>query len=190
MNIKVTSWGWKIDLQGLIFVAAVTALAFVINTMAVPVAPSLWVKFGGVVGGFVAVCNGPLWNALSGVVSVAYVGIVIHGDVGGIMAAGVTHFITSVSHRYFHPAVGVFPTVPINGLVMFVTNIVISGYPVALAAQIFLKRIFQAGIMTPVFILLISIPGIYRYVPMYYDSYVVRWWILKIEEEQEIEPEK
>ncbi|MHA2407408.1 MAG: hypothetical protein ACXACA_03440 [Candidatus Ranarchaeia archaeon] len=187
MKIDVTSWGVKIDTQGIIFVAAVTAVAFVINTMAIPIAPSLWVKFGGVVGGFVAVCNGPVWNALSGMISVAYVGIVIHGDLGGILAAGCTHFVSGVSHKFFHPAIGGFVTLPINGMIMFSANLYISGYPVALAAQIFLKRIIQAGIMAPVFLILISIPGIYKYVPMYYDSFVVRWWLLKLEEEQSME---
>ena len=85
-SIKITNWGFKIDLQGLIFVAAVTAVAFVINTMAIPIAPSLWVKFGGIVGQLVGYCHGPLWNGLSTMASVAYVGIVIHGDIGGIGA--------------------------------------------------------------------------------------------------------
>ncbi len=182
-SIKITNWGFKIDMQGIIFVAAITAVAFVINTMAVPIAPSLWVKFGGIVGSFVGYCHGPFWNMLSTMASVAYVGIVIHGDIGGIFAAGASSFWGGIVDRWFHPAVGVFISTPVGGTIMFITNITISGYPVALAAQIFLKRVLQAGIMTPITLILIALPGIYRYVPMQFDSYVVRWWLLKLEEE-------
>ena len=184
-NVKITNWGIKIDLQGLIFVAAMTAFSFVINTMAVPVAPSLWIKFGSVVGRFVGVCNGPLWNWLSTTVSVAYVGLLIHGDIAGIFAGGIAGGLWgSVVDKYFHPLIAIFPWLP-SSLLVFATNVYITGYPVALGAQIFLKRILQAAIVGPVFTMLIAIPGIYKYMPLQYDSWVVRYWLLKMEEDLE-----
>jgi len=189
-SIKITKWGWRIDLQGLIFVAAISAVAFVINTMTVPIAPSLWVKFGGIIGSLVGFCHGPLWSMLSTFFSILYVGIVINADIGGIFAGAAGGFIHGVVDKWFHPAIGVFITTPIGGTIMFFTNIYVSGYPVALAAQIFLKRVLQAGISTPITLILIAIPGIYRYVPMQFDSYVVRWWLLKLEEDAEKEAQE
>jgi hypothetical protein len=182
-SVKITNWGIKIDLQGLIFVAAITALAFVINTMAVPIAPSLWIKFGSVVDRFITVCHGPLWATLSSVTAVSYVGIVIHGDIGGILAAGVWTGWDTIMNRWLHPLMAVLPSFPVGASFMFWTNIYISGYPVPLAAQIFMKALMSTGITVPIFTLLISIPGIYRYVPMQYDSFVVRWWLMKMDEE-------
>ena len=75
--------------------------------------------------------------------------------------------------------------VPVGGVVMFSANYWFSGYPLALAAQIFLKRVLSAAIMTPIFLVLMSIPGVYKYVTMQYDSWVVRWWLLKLEEDAE-----
>ena len=183
-SIKITKWGLKIDLQGIIFVAAITAIAFVINSMTVPIGPSLWIKFGGAVNGFVTVCHGPVWDMVSSMVSISYVGIVIHGDIGGILASGLGSLWTGVVAKYFHPLFWLVLATPIGGAIMFFVNITISGYPIALAAQIFLKVVLTATINLPVFCVLISIPGIYRYVPMQYDSYVTRWWLLKLEEEQ------
>jgi hypothetical protein len=63
-------------------------------------------------------------------------------------------------------------------------QIFITGNPVPLAVQIFLKRIANAIISTIVFTILYSMPGIYRYVPMYYDSWVARYWLMKLEDEE------
>ncbi|MHA2060447.1 MAG: hypothetical protein ACW976_06695 [Candidatus Ranarchaeia archaeon] len=188
-NVKITTWGVKIDIQGLVFVAAMTALGFVINTMVIPIAPSLWLKFGSLVGRFVGVCNGPLWSMLSTMVSVAYVGIVIHGDLPGIFAAGIGGGLWgSIVDKYFHPMIGIFPSIP-GGFIMYYSNVFISGYPVALAAQVFLKRILSTAIIAPAFTVLIAIPGIWKYMPLEYDSWVVRWWLLKMDEEYAEESE-
>ena len=182
-SIKITKWGVKNDLHGIIFVAAITAVGFVINTMAFPIAPSLWIKFGSIVTRFISVCHGPVWGALSTMASVAYVGIVIHGDVAGIFAAGLSTLWGSFIDKYFHPMIGLFFSTPVGGTFMFVSNFYFSGYPLALAAQIFLKRVLTGAVVTPIFMVLMSIPGVYKYVPMQYDSWVVRWWLLKLEEE-------
>ena len=183
-NIKITNWGIKIDLQGLIFVAAVTALNFVINTMVIPVAPSIWMKFGGSVGNFVSTCTGPLWATISTMVSVAYVGLLIHGDVAGIFVAGFTGFAIAFFDKWVPPLVNVGLSSPLTGVVSILQQVFITGSPVALAVQIFMKRIATGVVNSLVFTLLYSMPGIYRYVPMYYDSWVVRYWLLKIEEEE------
>ncbi|MHA1916864.1 MAG: hypothetical protein ACTSUV_00910 [Candidatus Ranarchaeia archaeon] len=184
-SIKITKWGINIDLQGLIFVAAITALGFVINTMAFPIAPSLWVKFGGIVSNFVSVCNGPFWTAISFMASTAYIGIVVHGDIGGIIGVGIGALLGSTIDKYLPPLLSVIPTAIGTGAIMFTTNITISGYPIALATQILLKGIVVKAINYTLFTALIAIPGIYKYIPMYYDSWVVRYWLLKIEEDQE-----
>ncbi|MHA2059880.1 MAG: hypothetical protein ACW976_03790 [Candidatus Ranarchaeia archaeon] len=183
-HIKITSWGVKIDLQGIIFVAAITALSFVINTMAIPVAPSLWMKFGSSVGGFVGVCCGPMWNALSTMASVAYVGIVIHGDVFGVFVAGLTGFTVSVIDKWIPPLANAVFSSPLTGMASLGQQIFLTGTPIPLAVQIFLKRIANAVISMIVFTVLYSMPGIYRYVPMYYDSWVARYWLMKLEEEE------
>ena len=183
-NIKITNWGIKIDLQGLIFVAAVTALNFVINTMVIPVAPSIWMKFGGSVGNFVSTCCGPLWASISTMVSVAYVGLLIHGDVAGIFVAGFTGFAIAFFDKWVPPLVNVGLSSPLTGVVSIWQQVFITGSPLALAVQIFMKRIATGVVNSLVFTLLYSMPGIYKYVPMYYDSWVVRYWLLKIEEEE------
>ena len=66
---------------------------------------------------------------------------------------------------------------------MYYSNVFISGYPVALAAQVFLKRILSTAIIAPAFTVLIAIPGIWKYMPLQYDSWGVRWWLLKMDEE-------
>ncbi|MHA1917469.1 MAG: hypothetical protein ACTSUV_04055 [Candidatus Ranarchaeia archaeon] len=183
-NIKITKWGLKIDLQGIIFVAAITALAFVINTMAVPVAPSIWMKFGSSVGMFVSVCCGPIWSSLSTVASVAYVGIVIHGDIFGIFVAAFSGFFQSVIDKFVPPLANAVISSPLTGLISIWQQVFITGNPLPLAVQIFLKRIANAIISTIVFTILYSMPGIYKFVPMYYDSWVARYWLMKLETEE------
>ena len=154
------------------------------KSMAIPVAASLWMKFGSSVGAFVSSCCGPVWASLSTMASIAYIGIVVNADVFGILVGGFSGFFQSIVDKFVPPLLNCMISTPITGMVSIWQQIYLTGSPVPLAIQIFLKRIANAVISTAVFTVLYSMPGIYNYVPMYYDSWVVRFWLLKIEEEE------
>jgi hypothetical protein len=178
--VKITPWGVKIDLQGLIVVAAITAVAFVINTMAIPIAPSLWMRYGGVVSRLISVCFGPLWYTLTLILPVIYRNLII-GGFTPFVSVVIIGVWGSVLDKYFPPLLAVFPHLPILSVSYF-ENLILLGYPQVLALQVLLKGILNTAITTLLFTLVIAIPHIYKILPLRYDSWVARYWLLKMDE--------
>jgi hypothetical protein len=183
-NVKISKWGVQIDMQLLIVFAVLSFLGWIVNTVAVPVAPSLWMKFGGVVIRFISVCGGPMWYALAQISSIMtlYVGISPPGLLPDLLLAVIPSAVwTSLLDKYLPPLLGVYPALPSLSISYF-TQVLISGYPPALAFQIFLKSIANTLIITLLFTLLIAFPYIHEILPLRYDSWVARYWLLRLED--------
>ena len=110
-----------------------------------------------------------------------YLGIIVYGIPENLTFVGIVGAWVSVMDKYFPPLLGVYPTLPSLSLFYF-NHLYFYGYPPALALQIFLKNILSALINTLLFTLVIAIPYLYEAYPLQYDSWVVRYWLLKMEE--------
>jgi hypothetical protein len=108
-------------------------------------------------------------------------GIVILGDIYPFALFGIIGVWVSILDKYFPPLLAVFPHLPILSLSYF-HQVYITGTPLALALQIFLKSITNTLITTLLFTLLIAIPYLYEILPLRYDSWVARYWLLKLED--------
>jgi hypothetical protein len=180
-RVKISSWGLQIDVPVLIAFAALTFVGWNINSMAIPVAPSLWMKFGGVVLRFVSVCGGPMWYALA---------LFFPGPFGGIVnpiyfpdlifAVIPSGILVSIFDKYVPPLLGVYPSLP-GLLLSYFIHFYYAGYPLVLALQLLLKNIANTLIITLFFTLLIALPYINEILPLRYDSWVARYWLIKME---------
>jgi predicted membrane protein len=186
--VKITPWGIWFDIQGLIYFAILLALSVLVNIFAIPIAPSFFMRFGGVVNQLISVCFGPIWYTLPLISSVVYVSIFIHGDFLGLLLAVISTVWVSVLDKYFHPLLALYPS-QLARLLSYFYNTFISGYPQQLGLQLLLRGFFNAAITTLLFTLVIVIPNIYKILPLRYDSWVASYWLLKMDETPPIQVE-
>ncbi|MHA2408502.1 MAG: hypothetical protein ACXACA_09075 [Candidatus Ranarchaeia archaeon] len=180
-NVKISPWGVWFDLRGLMFFVIFIVLSGIMNIFAIPIGPGFLMGLGSVIYRLISVCFGPLWYTLTLFLPIVYVAIFIHGDLIGVLLAVTMGLWISLLDKYFPPLLALFPSL-LTPFLSFFFNTFISGYPQNLGLQILLVTITKETITALLFTLVIAIPNIYKFLPLRYDSWVARYWILKMEQ--------
>jgi hypothetical protein len=174
MSIKKepNKWGLNVDIFALIALAALTALAFIINaSFPLPLPFGLTWTFGGV---FVQLADGllgPVWGAVSAGVAIAPNAILLWGAPDVILGAALDHFFVSLLNKKLPLPIAA----PLALVIMFpywmVVRLTINGYPMLFALQIHVKAIVQFIINGLIATIILGIPGLGKYFPVRYISH-------------------
>ncbi|MHA2407435.1 MAG: hypothetical protein ACXACA_03580 [Candidatus Ranarchaeia archaeon] len=185
MSIKVkhdlTTWGLNIDIYGLIVMAAMMALAFVINSFTIFVGPGLTWSFGGFLTQMIAVMLGPIWAGLAAAIGITYHGLILWGAPDVIPGAFVDLFVFALLHKKVPlPLCGML-TMLITWPMWWWMRTYIDGYPLLFAAQISVKAALQFTFSGIVAQIVFSLPRVNQYLPFIYDCRLARTLVAKMD---------
>lgn len=148
-----------------VFTAIGTALAYILNMIAIPVGPHINLIFGDIVAFLIVMTLGPLWGVIAGCVSKVYT-IILWGHPWAVF----TTFFHAIACAYLARRIRPFWAFNITTWfvyipIMYPTHIFGSGYPVWLmhwiAVKVIANNIFDGFIIE----LLLALPVVQKLIP-------------------------
>jgi hypothetical protein len=174
MSVKQepTKWGLNVDIFALVALAALTALAFIINaSFPLPLPFGLTWTFGGAFVQIADVLLGPLWGGICAGVAIAPNALLLWGAPDVILGAFLDHFFVSLLNKRLPLVIAA----PLALVIMFpywmIVRLTINGYPILFALQIHVKAIIQFIVNALIATLILGVPGFGKYFPVRYESH-------------------
>ena len=172
--MEVSYLGIKTNAKGLILVAALTALAYVINIFGVPIGPNVTWQFGDIAIVLVAALMGPLWAGIASVGAWFYVVVILWGSPSNLAVGFIHQVIMALLCKKVRPEL----SIPLSSIIMlpayWINGVYIVGLPWIMNVQIAIKSPINAVVSGFILMLILRVPAVMQalaqYAPRSYKS--------------------
>ena len=166
-----TKWGLNIDIAGLVALAAISAIAYLLNaSFPIQVGPGLTWTFGGIFIQLADALLGPVWGGIAAAIAISPNALLLWGAPEVIAGAFIDHAIVSLLNKKL-PLVIAAPLALVVTFPMWMAiRLFWNGYPMLFALQIHVKSIIQFLFNGLIATVILGIPGVGKYFPITYDS--------------------